>query len=157
MSKIKVLSLFDGYSGAMVALKNRGIKVEKYYASEIDEYATQVSEKNFPEITRMGDVTNWHFWESLYNFDFSEIDLLCAGFPCQAWSIAGKQKGLDDPRGQLAIVLSEIFTYAKKKNPKLKFLFENVRMKKENLNFLDNLFEVEHIKLIAIYYLLKIG
>ena len=53
---LRVLSLFDGISCALVALKRAGIPVEEYYASEIDKYAISVSTKNHPEIIRLGDV-----------------------------------------------------------------------------------------------------
>jgi len=140
-----VLSLFDGVSCGRVALERAGLKVDKYYASEINKYAIKVSENNYPDIIRLGDVTSWAFWDNLYNIDFAKIDLLMAGFPCQPWSVAGKQKGLDDKRGQLSKVLYDIFAYIKTKNPNLLFLFENVRMKKENLDFFDDLFGVNHI------------
>ena len=54
---MNVLSLFDGISCGMVALERAGIKVDKYYASEIDQYAIKISEKNYPNIIRLGDVT----------------------------------------------------------------------------------------------------
>lgn len=55
---MKVLSLFDGISCGMVALERAGIPVEKYYASEIDEYAMKISNKNYPEIIQLGDIRN---------------------------------------------------------------------------------------------------
>ena len=55
---MNVLSLFDGISCGQVALKRAGIEVEKYYASEIDEYAMKVSNKNYPDIIQLGDIRN---------------------------------------------------------------------------------------------------
>lgn len=138
---MKVLSLFDGLSCGRIALEKAGVPVEKYYAAEIDKYAEIVSNKNYPDIIRLGDVTKWREW----GFDFSKIDLLLAGFPCQAWSMAGKQKGDTDPRGALVHDLIDIWNEIKKHNPDVKFLFENVRMKKEFLDYVNNLFGVEPI------------
>lgn len=140
---INVLSLFDGISCGQIALQRAGIKVDKYFASEIDKHAIKVTQHNWPNTIQLGDVTKWREW----NIEWESIDLLCAGFPCQAWSVAGKQQGTNDPRGALAITLFELFTFLKEKNPKLKFLFENVKMKKEYLNYLNNLFGVEPIEI----------
>lgn len=136
-----VLSLFDGISCGRVALKRAGILIEKYYSSEIDKYAIQISNKNFQDISQLGDIRNWRNW----NIDFSSIDLLLAGFPCQSWSMAGKQKGDSDPRGALVHDLIDIWNEVKKYNPNVKFLFENVRMKKEFIDYINTLFGVEPI------------
>ena len=140
---MNVLSLFDGISVGMLALKRAKIKVDKYYSSEIDKYALQISEKNFPEIIQLGDITLWRSW----NIDWSSIDLILAGFPCQAWSDAGRCEGVNDPRGELAFVLVDIWNHIKKVNPKVKHLFENVKMKKEFLTYLDGLFNSPRILL----------
>lgn len=140
---INVLSLFDGISCGQLALKRAGIIVDNYYASEIDKHAITVTTSNFPNTIQLGDVTKWKTW----NIDWNNIDLLLAGFPCQAWSFAGKQRGTDDPRGALAIVLCDIYTFIKEKNPKLKFLFENVKMKKEHEHYLNDLFKTKPIEI----------
>lgn len=75
---LKVLSLFDGMSGTMLALNKLGVPVDTYYASEIDKYAEAESAANFPDIVRLGDVTKWQSW----NIPWEEIDLLVGGFPC---------------------------------------------------------------------------
>lgn len=138
---MKVLSLFDGISCGRVALERAGIKVDKYYASEIDKYAQGISLYHWPDIVRLGDIKNWENWD----LDLSEIDLIFAGFPCQAWSVAGERKGVEDPRGELAITLTELFNKAKELNPNIDFLFENVRMSNEHLKFINNLFKAEPI------------
>ena len=126
---MNVLSLFDGMSCGRVALERVGIKVNNYYSSEIDKYAIQIANKNYPqdEINRLGDVTKWQDW----NIDWSSIDLVTGGFPCQAWSIAGKQFGDKDERGMLFWVMLDIMKKALTSNPKAKFLIENVKMKKD--------------------------
>ena len=60
---MKVLSLFDGISCGMVALERAGIPVDTYYASEIDKNAIAISQKNYPNIIRLGDVTKWREWD----------------------------------------------------------------------------------------------
>lgn len=81
---MKVLSLFDGISCGMLALQRAGISVERYDAFEIDKYAIQVSEKNFPEIIHHGNVFDGDFTQ------FKGYDLLLGGSPCTYWSVAKK-------------------------------------------------------------------
>ena len=118
---MKVLSLFDGMSCGQLALNRLGIKVDKYYASEIDKYAIQVTQANFPETIQVGDVCN------LKAEDYQDIDLILAGSPCQGFSFAGKQLAFDDPRSALFF---EFIRLLKEIKPKY-FLLENVKMKKE--------------------------
>lgn len=124
---MNVLSLFDGKSSGYTALELAGIPVTNYYSAEIDKYAIQVSQVIHPYQYRLGDVTKWREWD----LDFSKIDLLLGGFPCQAWSMAGKQLGDKDERGMLFWVMLDIFKYVKSLNPNVKFLIENVKMKRE--------------------------
>lgn len=126
---INVLSCFDGMSCGRIALERVGIKVDNYYSSEIDKYAIQIANKNYPqdEVNRLGDVTKWGDW----NIDWSSIDLVTGGFPCQAWSISGKQLGDKDERGILFWDMLYIMKKVLEHNPKAKFLIENVKMKKE--------------------------
>jgi len=124
---MNVLSLFDGKSSGYTALELNNIKVNNYYSAEIDKYAIQVSNAIHPNQIRLGDVTNWREWD----IDFASINLLLGGFPCQAWSMAGKQQGDKDERGMLFWVMLDIFKHVQKLNPDVKFLIENVKMKKE--------------------------
>ena len=120
---MKVLSLFDGMSCGQIALSKLGIKVDKYYASEIDKYAIQITQKNFPDTVQLGDVCD------IDPKDFMDVDLLLFGSPCQGFSFAGKQLAFDDPRSALFF---EAIRLLKAIKPKY-FLAENVRMKKEFL------------------------
>lgn len=116
MKKLKVLSLFDGISCGRVALERAGFEIEKYYASEIDKYAIQIAQKNYPDTIQVGDITK------LKGEDYN-VDLVIGGFPCQSYSIAGKRKGLDDSRGGL---IFDIFRILKESQPK-QFMLENVK------------------------------
>ena len=126
---MNVMSLFDGKSSGFTAMELAGIKVDRYYSAEVDKYAIQVSNAIHPDQTRLGDVTQWMHW----NIDWSSIDLLIAGSPCQGFSLAGKQLAFDDPRSKLFFVFTDILNYLKLVNPNIKFMLENVKMKKEHL------------------------
>ena len=86
---MKVLSLFDGMSCTQIALNKLGLDVDTYYASEVDKYAMQVTQANFPNTIQLGDVRN----VTRESVD-GHIDLIVAGSPCQDLSFAGKGKGL---------------------------------------------------------------
>lgn len=122
---LTVLSLFDGMSCGAIALREAGIKVRQYFASEIDKTAIRQTNHNFPETIQLGNVIN------ISASDLPPIDLLIGGSPCQGFSFAGKQMNFKDPRSVLFFeyvrILNEIRTY----NPDVKFLLENVRMHTE--------------------------
>ena len=122
-----ILTLFNGIGGLPLACDRAGITFTDCYYSEIDKYANKVMEKHYPKAIALGDVTKWKEW----NIDWSSIDLVSAGFPCQAWSVAGKQLGDKDERGMLFWTTLDIIKTVLQHNPKAKFLMENVKMKKE--------------------------
>lgn len=124
MKPIVVLSLFDGMSCGQIALERAGIPVKKYYASEIDKWAIQITKKNYPNTIHLGDITYWKEW------GIETPDLILAGSPCQGFSNAGHGLNFDDRRSKLFFVFKDILFYWIDKNPKLKFLLENVKMKK---------------------------
>ena len=126
---MRVLSLFDWIACGYEALLRAWIKVDAYYASEIDKYAIQVAQKNHPDIIQVWDVTQLK-WE-----DFKDIDLLIGGSPCQWFSMAWKMLNFDDPRSALFF---EFVRLLKEVKPKY-FLLENVKMKKE---FRDKISEI---------------
>ena len=107
------------------------------------QWAISITQHNFPNTIQLGDIEKWKEWD----IDWGSIDLIMGGFPCQAWSMAGKQKGDKDPRGALVHTLIDVWNKVKKHNSNVKFLWENVRMKKEFLDYIDNLFKVKHIKI----------
>lgn len=117
---VNVLSLFDGISCGQIALKRAGIKVNKYYASEIDKHAIIVTQHNWPETVQLGSVVD------IRAEDLPKIDLLCGGSPCQSFSIAGNREGFDGKSG----LFFEWLRLFREVNPRY-FLLENVLMKKE--------------------------
>lgn len=124
---MNILSLFDGKSSGYTACELAGIEIGTYYSAEVDKYAIQVSDAIHPEQIRLGDVTKWRDWD----IDWSSIDMIFGGFPCQAWSMAGKQMGDKDERGMLFWTMLDIMKHVRHHNPKADFLIENVKMKKE--------------------------
>ncbi len=140
---MNVLSCFDGISCGRVALERAKIPVEKYYASEIDKYAIQIAQKNYPDTIQLGDVTRWKEWD----IDWSSIDLIIGGSPCQGFSNAGKGLNFDDPRSALFFVFVDILNHIKSVNPNVKFLLENVKMKKEWVNVISEYLGVEPVEI----------
>lgn len=114
--KFKFIDLFAGIGGFRLALQNLGGKC--VFTSEWDKYSKQTYKANFGEIP-FGDITK----TKTKNYIPDNFDILCAGFPCQAFSIAGKRGGFEDTRGTLFFDVAEII---KKKKPKAIFL-ENVK------------------------------
>ena len=167
MAGINVLSCFDGISAGRLALQRAGIDVDIYYRSEIDKYANKVAMHHFPNDIQLGDVTKWREW----NIDWSSIDLFIGGSPCQGFSFAGKQAGTKavlngeetlvtdrekylEMKSQGAEFLSQshlfwefvlILDHIKLHNPNVKFLLENVKMKKELLEMIDSAMGVKSV------------
>lgn len=140
---MNILSLFDGMSCGRIAAERAGFNVDNYYASELDKYAIKVTQANWPNTVQLGDVTKWREWD----IDWSSIDLLIGGSPCQGFSFAGKQLAFDDPRSKLFFVYVDILNHIKGFNPDVKFMLENVKMKKEFLAVItESLFFATHDK-----------
>jgi len=138
---MNVLSLFDGISAGRVALERAGVVVDNYYASEIDKYAIQVSKKNYPDIKQLGDISIWRGW----NIDWSSIDMVIGGSPCQGFSISGRQLNFEDPRSKLFFDFVDICDHVADMNPNMKFLLENVKMKQEFQDVINKYMGVEPI------------
>jgi len=143
MKKLNVLSLFDGISAGQMALKKAEIEVDKYFASEIDKHAIHVTNKNFPNTVQLGDITKWREWD----IDWKSIDLVMGGSPCQGFSFAGKQLNFEDPRSKLFFVFLDICNHVADNNPKMVFLLENVKMKKEYQNVISEKLGIEPIEI----------
>lgn len=136
---MRVLSLFDGISCAMVALKRANIKVDYYIAAEIDKYAIQISRKNHSNIKHVGSVEGLNISEP--------IDLIIGGSPCQDLSIAkNNRKGLQGERSGLFYEYSRILKEVKPTY----FILENVAsMSKESKDTISEILGVEPIMINA--------
>ena len=113
--KFKFIDLFSGVGGFRIPLEKLGGECVAY--SEIDKNAIEVYQQNFNTKNEifLGDITNVK--------EIPKADLIVGGVPCQAWSVAGKKKGFDDPRGKL---WEDSIRLVKKNKPKT-FIFENVK------------------------------
>ncbi|MBY0755052.1 DNA cytosine methyltransferase [Clostridium sardiniense] len=132
---LNVLSLFDGISCGQVALERAGIKVNKYYASEICDDSIKVTQDNYPNTIQVGDVTKLTN-EKLRKFQ--KIDMLIGGSPCQDLSKA-KQNGLGlaGDKSKLFFEYVRILNWIRKNNnPDVKFLLENVKPNKETIDII---------------------
>lgn len=132
---MNVLSLFDGISCGQLALRRAGIAYDKYYASEINPHAIKVTMHHFPDTIQLGDV------QQLDVTKLPKIDLLIGGPPCQGFSVSGKRLNFDDPRSKL------VFDYIRilKELQPTYFLMENVRMKNEVREIIDDLLGVKSL------------
>ena len=128
-----VLSLFDGMSATQQALKELGVPVTRYYASEIDSYAMQITSKNFPDTIQLGNVQGVEIKHLAL-----VPDLIVAGSPCQDVSFAGKGKGLAGERSGLFFEAIRIIKEAKAINPNVKVLIENVKMRQEYMDAMSD-------------------
>ena len=134
---INVLSCFDGMSCGRIALERAGIEVDNYFSSEIDPYAINISNKNYPqdEVNRLGNILE------VKASDLPKIDLLIGGSPCQGFSFAGKQLNFNDERSKLFFEYVRLLEECKPKY----FLLENVKMKKEYEQVISELLGIEPI------------
>lgn len=121
-------------SCGQIALIENGTSFDTYYASEIDKHAIKQTQLNFPKTERLGDMERWREWD----IDWSSIDLIMAGTPCQGFSLAGKGKAFEDPRSKLFWRFVEILEHARKYNPNVQYLLENVRMSLVNMSVITN-------------------
>ena len=129
-----VLSLFDGMSCGQLALDTLGIKVNNYFASEIDEHAIKIAKKNYPNTKHIGSVLD------VRGSDLPRIDLLIGGSPCQSFSNAGDGSGMEGK----SKLFWEFVRVLKETNPTY-FLLENVKMKKEWEKIITDTLGVEPI------------
>lgn len=119
---MNVISLFNGMNTGRQALENVGIKVNKYYSSEIKPYAIALTQHHFPDTIQVCDVTKWREWD----IDWQSIDLILSGSPCQDLSAAGKRAGINGKKSSLFFTFIEILEHVKAFNPNVLFLQENV-------------------------------
>lgn len=104
-----VVSLFNGMNTGRQALENCGFKVEKYYSSELKPYAIQLTQYHFPDTIQVGDVTKWREWD----INWSKVDLILSGSPCQDLSNAGKKAGIYGNKSSLFFVFIDILNHCR--------------------------------------------
>ena len=142
-----ILSLFDGMSCGQIALRELGVTIDKYYASEIDKFAIQNTMANFPDTVQLGDV------RQVDAKSLGKIDLLIGGSPCQCFSFAGKRAGMSTKSKEQIETLTRylelkqqgfefegqsylfweyvrILNELREENPNILFMLENVEMGK---------------------------
>jgi len=155
---MNVLSLFDGMSCGQIALNKNGVVPKNYFASEIDKWAIQITQKNFPSTQQLGDVRG--IWAN----SLPKIDLMIGGSPCQNFTFSGKRQGMVT-KSKMEILdlnhyleLKEIgfefdgqsylfWEYVRllnETNPKY-FLLENVKMESKWRNIISNVIGLEPI------------
>ena len=123
---MKILNLFSGMGCDIMAHSRTNLPpITKVYHADIDKYAMAVDRFLHPQVIQLGDVTK------IKGSDLGHIDLLLGGSPCQGFSFSGKQLAFDDPRSQLFFEFVRILKELREINPKIHFLLENVKMKKE--------------------------
>jgi len=150
LSGINVLSLCDGMSCGHIAFDKAGIKVNKYYASEIKKIGIKVTLDNYPDTIELGDVNKVSYQDGILrseNGDFkTDIDIVIFGSPCQSFSIATKTNlrvGLENKKKSGLFL--ECYRVLKEVNPKY-FLMENVAsMKNEDKDYISRLLGAEPI------------
>ena len=133
-----VLSLFDGISGAQIALERAGIKYDNYYASETDKYAMKITQKHYPETIQLGNV------EFVNGSELPDIWLLIGGSPCTSLSCAAGQKESGLEKGA-SVLFWEYVRILNEVKPEY-FLLENVAsMKKADRETITMIIGVEPI------------
>lgn len=170
--EINVLSLFDGHSGGQIALRGLGFSPTRYYASENDPFAVEVTQTNFPNTVQLGDVVKLRRYlcatpgnrekmkalpyctaktrrliEQVEEILSGGIDLVMGGSPCQGFSFAGKGLNFNDPRSCLFFEFVYILNAIKRINPNVVFLLENVVMKREHQMVIRRCLGVEPIRI----------
>ena len=144
---IRVISLFDGVSCTRQALDNLGIPV-KYFASEVDPKAIEITKANYFDVTQVGDVKNVNGYSSVYSHH--GIDLLIGGSPCQDLSFAGHQEGLKEgTRSSLFFEYVRILREIQAHSPDVVFILENVKMSKKNQAIITQELGVEPVEINA--------
>lgn len=137
MSSINVLSLFDGISCGHVALNRANIKTNAYYASEIDKYAIQITQKHYPNTIQLGNVMDIDNWQ------LPKIDLLMGGSPCQDLSIAKRNRqGLNGEKSRLFFKYVEAL---EKFNPTYFLLENNASMPRDAKDTISEILGIQPI------------
>ena len=120
---MNLLDLFSGIGGFSLGIKKAKLKIDYHGFSDIDEYANNLYERRFPNAQRLGSIV-----DVSYDTIGKNIDLLTGGFPCQAFSIAGKRRGFNDTRGTLFFEIERLLRdFIDNGHPIPCILLENVK------------------------------
>ena len=145
---LRVLSLCDGMSCGHIALDQAGIKVDKYFASEIKEIGIKVTKYNYPDTIHIGDVNKIRYKDGVLHTEVGDfetnIDIVMFGSPCQTFSIAcitERRIGLDDD--EKSGLFKQCYRILKEVNPKYFFMENVASMKKVDRDFISELMGVE--------------
>lgn len=138
---MNVLSLFDGISCGQLALTRAGKQIDNYFASEIEAYPIQITQKHFPKTVQLGDVRN------INTSTLPKIDLLIGGSPCQSFSNAGNRIGFAGKSG----LFYEYVRILKEVKPTY-FLLENVKMKNEWRDEISKCLGVQPIEICSSHF-----
>lgn len=135
---MNVLSLFDGMSCGQIALERAGIKINKYFASEIKKHAIKVTQHNYPNTIQLGNIKN------IKGITLPKIDLIIGGSPCQDFSLANNNRaGL---QGMKSSLFYEYIRLLKECKPDY-FLLENVNMEIEDKKIITDLLGVYPVEI----------
>ena len=121
---MKLLDLFSGIGGFHKGFEEAGFEFDWVGFSEIDKYASAVYKYRYPNAEELGDISTIRPKRDLPD----NIDLICGGFPCQAFSVAGRRKGFEDTRGTLFFEIARILRHFRDtEKPIPHFVLENVK------------------------------
>ena len=121
---MKLLDLFSGIGGFHKGFEKAGFEFDWVGFSDIDKYASAVYKYRYPDAKELGDITSIRPERDLPD----HIDILCGGFPCQAFSVAGRRKGFEDTRGTLFFEIARILRHFRDtEKPIPYFVLENVK------------------------------
>ena len=137
-----ILNLFSGMGCDIMAHSRTNLPpITKVYHADVDKYSVAVDRFLHPEVIQLGDVTK------IKGSDIGHVDLILGGSPCQGFSFSGKQLAFDDPRSKLFFEFVRILEELRVINPKIHFLLENVKMKKEFRDVITKYLDVHPIEL----------
>ena len=120
------LNLCSGGETGRQAVKELGLPVTNWLTSEVDKFAIKVANDNHDDLIHLGDIRD--VIEKTKNLP---IDVMLCGSPCQGFSVAGKGLNFEHPQSKLFFEFVKIYKYHYERFPRMKLLFENVKMKKE--------------------------
>jgi len=142
---VNIISLFDGMSCLQIALNELNVKVNNYFASEIDTPAMNVTMDNFPNTKQLGDICKLSTKDMVYS-QVDSIDLVAGGSPCQTVSLANKGGGsINDGKSKLFWEYVRVLKEVQVVNPDVKFILENVPMNKASKDTITEIMGVEPI------------